>query len=86
MYACGLHWALHLANKHLLIPAAAINIDYEDQATEILLVVFNGPVVAGIGVTTDVGLTADKHHDIPWDPINRTQVGIEESSEGGVMG
>lgn len=40
---------------------------------------FNGPLLAGIGATTDAGLSKDMYHRVPWDPKKTTKVTIKET-------
>lgn len=45
---------------------------------------FNGPVLAGVGATTDAGLAIDKHHIVPWDMSfdSRIAVTVEDGDTG----
>ncbi|SZF06324.1 unnamed protein product [Blumeria hordei] len=52
------------------------------SAMEAFRAMLNGPVVVGVVATVDPGLTRDKHHVIPWDPIRRIQVELTFTDEG----
>jgi len=52
--------------------------DPNNTATQAVEVLFNGPALAGIGATTDAGLVPSKFHVLPWDPVRKSVINIEE--------
>jgi len=52
------------------------------SAADRIRTVFNGPLIAGIGATTDAGLSRDMYHRVPWDPKNIAPVNIIEDDVG----
>jgi hypothetical protein len=51
-----------------------------------LKTLLNGPVVAGVGATVDAGLATDRYHVLPWDPTEKVELSIKETSEGIKLG
>lgn len=48
---------------------------FEDlEAQALIRSLFNGPALAGVGATTDAGLSSSKYHILPWDTTKRTQI------------
>lgn len=46
----------------------------EISGRDLIRSMFNGPALAGVGATTDAGLSTAKYHILPWDPIDRTEM------------
>jgi len=54
--------------------------DPNNTASQAVEVLFNGPALAGIGATTDAGLVPSKFHVLPWDPVRKSVINIEETN------
>jgi len=54
--------------------------DPNNTASQAVEVLFNGPALAGIGATTDAGLVPSKFHVLPWDPVRKCAINIEETN------
>jgi hypothetical protein len=49
--------------------------DYEEiDSSELISSLFNGPAIAGVGATTDAGLSPAKFHVVPWAISDTTEV------------
>lgn len=53
------------------------------SAQDLIRSLFNGPALAGVGATTDAGLTAAKHHVLPWPVHDRVEVEHFVDSDSG---
>jgi len=51
------------------------DLDWENlDAQELIRSLFNGPALAGVGATTDAGLSSSKYHILPWNTKDRTKM------------
>jgi len=48
--------------------------DNNITAQDLIRSMFNGPALAGVGATTDAGLSTAKYHILPWDPRERVKI------------